>query len=134
MVKRQLLYKEWKQSELTFILVMLVAVFATPLSFLMEYSSFQDCLKTETVLMDTTTFTYNFKTDAFLSLSWVMGLFFAVIQLGFERNKGQMDFTLSLPFSRSSILSYKVFLRCRNHCKLFMLFHMPYHLFINIRS
>ncbi|MFB8735520.1 hypothetical protein ACEQPO_22600 [Bacillus sp. SL00103] len=33
MVKRQLLYKEWKQSELTFILVILVAVFTTPLSF-----------------------------------------------------------------------------------------------------
>ena len=110
MVKRQLLYKEWKQSELTFILVMLVAVFATPLSFLMEYSSFQDCLGNPDCLMDTTTFTYIFKTDAFLSLSWVMGIFFAVIQLGFERNKGQMDFTISLPFSRSSIFHTKFFL------------------------
>lgn len=75
MVKRQLLYKEWKQSELTFILVMLVAIFATPLSLLMEYSTFQDCLNNRDCLMDTTTFTYIFKTDAFLSLSWVMGIF-----------------------------------------------------------
>lgn len=110
MVKRQLLYKEWKQSELTFILVMLVAIFATPLSLLMEYSTFQDCLNNRDCLMDTTTFTYIFKTDAFLSLSWVMGIFFAVIQLGFERNKGQMDFTVSLPFSRSSIFHTKFFL------------------------
>ncbi|MGD6977583.1 ABC transporter ATP-binding protein [Bacillus altitudinis] len=110
MVKRQLLYKEWKQSELTFILVMLVAAFATPLSLLMDYSTFQDCLENRDCLMDTTTFTYIFKTDAFLSLSWVMGIFFAVIQLGFERSKGQMDFTVSLPFSRSSIFHTKFFL------------------------
>ncbi|KEP30533.1 ABC transporter permease subunit [Bacillus safensis] len=110
MVKRQLLYKEWKQSELTFILVMLVAVFATPLSLLMDYSTFQDCLKNPDCILDSTTFTYLFKKDAFLSLSWLMGIFFAVIQLGFERNKGQMDFTLSLPFSRSAIFHTKFFL------------------------
>lgn len=39
-----------------------------------------------------------------------MGIFFAVMQLGFERNKGQMDFTLSLPFSRSTIYHTKFFL------------------------
>ncbi|MFS3914548.1 ABC transporter permease subunit [Bacillus australimaris] len=110
MVKRQLLYKEWKQSELTFILVMLVAVFATPFLFLMEYSSFQTCLKDAECIVDSPRFSYYFNTDAFLSLSWLMGLFFAVIQLGFERNKGHMDFTLSLPFSRSTIYHTKFFL------------------------
>ncbi|MBG9910385.1 ABC transporter ATP-binding protein [Bacillus xiamenensis] len=110
MVKRQLLYKEWKQSELTFILVMLVATLATPFLFLMEYSSFETCLKDTTCIVDSPRFSYIFKTDAFLSLSWLMGLFFAVIQLGVERNKGQMDFTLSLPFSRSTIYHTKFFL------------------------
>ncbi|MEH7203525.1 ABC transporter permease subunit [Bacillus safensis] len=110
MVKRQLLYKEWKQSELTFILVMIVAALATPFLFLMEYSSFQTCLNDTECITDSPRFSYIFKTDVFLSLSWLMGLFFAVIQLGFERNKGQMDFTLSLPFSRSSIYHTKFFL------------------------
>lgn len=110
MVKRQLLYKEWKQSELTFILVILVAVFATPLSLFMGYSTFQDCLKSPSCISNTSTFTYMFNKDTFLSLSWVMGIFFAVMQLGFERNKGQIDFTLSLPFSRSSIFHSKFFL------------------------
>ncbi|UYO34911.1 ABC transporter permease [Bacillus zhangzhouensis] len=110
MVKWQLLYKEWKQSELTFILVMLVAVFATPFAFIMEYSSFQTCLNDTACITDSPRFSYSFKTDAFLVLSWFMGLFFAVIQLGFERNKGQMDFTLSLPFNRSTIYHTKFFL------------------------
>ncbi|WP_305960983.1 ABC transporter permease subunit [Bacillus safensis] len=110
MVKRQLLYKEWKQSELTFILVMIVAALATPFLFLMEYSSFQTCLNDTECITDSPRFSYIFKTDAFLSLSWLMGLFFAVIQLGFERNKGHMDFTLSLPFSRSAIYHTKFFL------------------------
>ncbi|RAU01163.1 ABC transporter ATP-binding protein [Bacillus pumilus] len=110
MVKRQLLYKEWKQSELTFILVMLVAVFATPFAFLMEYSSFQTCLKDAECIVDSPRFSYFFNTDVFLSLSWLMGVFFAVIQLGFERNKGHMDFTLSLPFNRSTIYHTKFFL------------------------
>ncbi|AZV53395.1 ABC transporter ATP-binding protein [Bacillus pumilus] len=110
MVKRQLLYKEWKQSELTFILVMLVAALATPFAFLMEYSSFQTCINDTVCITDSPRFSYIFKTDAFLSLSWLMGIFFAVIQLGFERNKGQMDFTLSLPFSRSTIYHTKFFL------------------------
>ncbi|MCY7481588.1 ABC transporter permease subunit [Bacillus safensis] len=110
MVKRQLLYKEWKQSELTFILVMLVAALATPFAFLMEYSSFQTCLNDTECITDAPRFSYIFKTDPFLSLSWLMGIFFAVMQLGFERNKGQMDFTLSLPFSRSTIYHTKFFL------------------------
>ncbi|MBR0614110.1 MULTISPECIES: ABC transporter permease subunit [Bacillus] len=110
MVKRQLLYKEWKQSELTFILVMLVAALATPFAFLMEYSSFQTCLNDTDCITDAPRFSYIFKTDPFLSLSWLMGIFFAVMQLGFERNKGQMDFTLSLPFSRSTIYHTKFFL------------------------
>lgn len=110
MVKRQLLYKEWKQSELTFILVMLVAALATPFAFLMEYSSFQTCINDTVCITDSPRFSYIFKTDVFLSLSWLMGIFFAVIQLGFERNKGQMDFTLSLPFSRSTIYHTKFFL------------------------
>lgn len=110
MVKRQLLYKEWKQSELTFILFILVAVIATPLSLFMGYSTFQDCLKSPVCISDTETFTYLLKSDTFLSLSWVMGIFFAVIQLGSERNKGHMDFTLSLPFSRSNIFHTKLFL------------------------
>ncbi|PRS77876.1 MULTISPECIES: ABC transporter ATP-binding protein [unclassified Bacillus (in: firmicutes)] len=110
MVKRQLLYKEWKQSELTFILVMLVAALATPLSLLMGYSSFQTCLKDPTCILDTSHFSYSFKKDAFLALSWLMGILFAIIQLGFERNKGQMDFTLALPFSRSTIYQTKFFL------------------------
>ncbi|MGX9292140.1 ABC transporter permease subunit [Bacillus sp. A015] len=110
MVKQQLLFKEWKQSELTFILVMLVAALATPFAFLMDYSSFQSCLKDTACIVDTPRFSYIFKTDTFLSLSWLMGIFFAVIQLGFERNKGQMDFTLSLPFSRSTIYHTKFFL------------------------
>ncbi|WP_226569142.1 ABC transporter permease [Bacillus stratosphericus] len=110
MVKRQLLYKEWKQSELTFILVVLVAVLATPFLVLMEYSSFQKCLNNIWCVVDTPRFSYNFMKDAFLSLSWLMGILFAVIQFGFERNKGQMDFTLSLPFSRSTIYHTKFFL------------------------
>ncbi|PRR93602.1 ABC transporter permease subunit [Bacillus sp. NMCN1] len=110
MVKRQLLYKEWKQSELTFILVMLVAVFATPLSFLMGYSSFQTCLNDPTCTTVDNYFYYNFSSDIFIALSWTMGLLFAIIQLGYERNKGQIDFTLSLPFSRSTIYHTKFFL------------------------
>ncbi|KEP26050.1 ABC transporter permease subunit [Bacillus zhangzhouensis] len=110
MVKRQLLYKEWKQSELTFILVMLVAVFATPLSFLMGYSSFQTCLNDPTCTTADNYFYYNFSSDIFIVLSWTMGLVFAIIQLGYERNKGQIDFTLSLPFSRSTIYHTKFFL------------------------
>ncbi|QRF31386.1 ABC-2 transporter permease [Bacillus safensis] len=110
MVKRQLLYKEWKQSELTFILVMLVAALATPFAFLMDYSSFQSCLNDTGCIVNSPRFSYFFNTDAFLSLSWLMGFFFAVIQLGFERNKGHMDFTLSLPFSRSAIYHTKFFL------------------------
>ncbi|MBU8655097.1 MULTISPECIES: ABC transporter permease subunit [Bacillus] len=110
MVKRQLLYKEWKQSELTFILVMLVAVFTTPLSFLLGYSSFQTCLNDPTCITVDNGFYYNFSSDIFIALSWTMGLFFAIIQLGYERNKGQIDFTLSLPFSRSTIFHTKFFL------------------------
>ncbi|KPN16026.1 ABC transporter ATP-binding protein [Bacillus australimaris] len=109
MVKRQLLYKEWKQSELTFILVMLVAVFATPLSLLMEYSSYQTCLKDE-MCTPAGEFYYSFHSDSFLSVSWIIGLFFALMILGIERNKGLMDFTLSLPFSRSSIYHSKFML------------------------
>lgn len=110
MVKRQLLFKEWKQSELTFILVMLVAVFATPLSFLMGYSSFHTCLNDPTCTTVDNYFYYDFGSDIFITFSWTMGLFFAIIQLGYERNKGQMDFTLSLPFSRSTIYHTKFFL------------------------
>ncbi|WP_342490861.1 ABC transporter ATP-binding protein [Bacillus sp. FSL R5-0422] len=110
MVKRQLLYKEWKQSELTFILVMLVAVFTTPLSFLLGYSSFQTCLNDPTCITVDNGFYYNFSSDIFIALSWTMGLVFAIIQLGYERNKGQIDFTLSLPFSRSTIFHTKFFL------------------------
>ncbi|OUZ06542.1 ABC transporter permease subunit [Bacillus pumilus] len=110
MVKRQLLYKEWKQSELTFILVMLVAVFTTPLSFLLGYSSFQTCVNDPTCTTVDHYFYYNFSSDIFIALSWTMGLFFAIIQLGYERNKGQIDFTLSLPFSRITIFHTKFFL------------------------
>ncbi|MES1036953.1 ABC transporter ATP-binding protein [Bacillus pumilus] len=110
MVKRQLLYKEWKQSELTFILVMLVAVFTTPLSFLLGYSSFQTCVNDPTCTTVDHYFYYNFSSDIFIALSWTMGLLFAIIQLGYERNKGQIDFTLSLPFSRSTIFHTKFFL------------------------
>ncbi|WP_144523061.1 ABC transporter permease subunit [Bacillus pumilus] len=110
MVKRQLLYKEWKQSELTFILVMLVAVFTTPLSFLLGYSSFQTCVNDPTCTTVDHYFYYNFSSDIFIALSWLMGLLFAILQLGYERNKGQIDFTLSLPFSRSTIFHTKFFL------------------------
>ncbi|MBC3698875.1 ABC transporter ATP-binding protein, partial [Bacillus pumilus] len=70
MVKRQLLYKEWKQSELTFILVMLVAVFTTPLSFLLGYSSFQTCVNDPTCTTVDHYFYYNFSSDIFIALSW----------------------------------------------------------------
>ncbi|MDM5299164.1 ABC transporter permease subunit [Bacillus pumilus] len=109
MVKRQLLFKEWKQSELTFILVILVAALATPFTMLMDYTSFQSCLK-DTSCIPVDDFYYNFHSDAFLSSSWIIGVLFALIQLGVERNKGLMDFTLSLPFSRSSIYHSKFML------------------------
>ncbi|MFS0654494.1 ABC transporter ATP-binding protein [Bacillus sp. 179-C3.3 HS] len=110
MVKRQLLYKEWKQSELTFILVMIIAALATPFTFLMEYSSFQSCLNDTTCTPAGDHFYYSFYVDTFLNSSWIIGLFFALMQLGIERNKGLMDFTLSLPFSRSSIYHSKFML------------------------
>ncbi|MGE6628793.1 ABC transporter permease subunit [Bacillus sp. NPDC077027] len=110
MVSRQLLFKEWKQMDLTFILVMIVGIFATPLSVLMDYSSFQTCLKDVTCETASSQFSLDFHTDTFISVSWSIGLLFAMMQLGMERNKGQLDFTLSLPFSRATIYNTKFFL------------------------
>lgn len=104
MVDRGLLFKEWKQHQTMLLMIIIINTFAYPLYLLSEYVGYRTCLRDNEAL----DVTCSFLLDAGpLQMFFVAGIILAIIQIGIERNKGIMDFTLGLPFNRKTIFRSK---------------------------
>ncbi|MDA7027305.1 ABC transporter permease [Bacillus sp. CLL-7-23] len=108
MVDRGLLYKEWKQHQVLFLIIFCFLLFIYPFSILNDYRFYLNDLyhypHEGRFIIDYAPSQY--------TLTWQIGLgiILAVVQIGMERSKGLLDFTLSLPYSRSQVFNTKFFL------------------------
>ncbi|MEH6973748.1 ABC transporter permease subunit [Bacillus sp. JJ675] len=108
MVDRGLLYKEWKQHQWLFLIVFAAIMLSEPLTILNGYLSYQGCLEDQKVFKDLQCeFIIEYPTGTFVQMFWVGGVILALSQLGFERSKGTLDFTLSLPYKRGTVFQTK---------------------------
>ncbi|MDA1477694.1 ABC transporter permease [Bacillus changyiensis] len=108
MVDRGLLYKEWKQHQILFLIIFCFLLFIHPFSLLNDYRAYLNELhyypNEARFIIDYAPYGY--------AITWQIGLgiILAVFQIGMERSKGLLDFTLSLPYSRSQVFNTKFFL------------------------
>ncbi|MGG3572675.1 hypothetical protein ABES25_20155 [Bacillus gobiensis] len=108
MVDRGLLFKEWKQHQAMLLIISIITVISYPLNILSEYAKYRVCLRNQS---DGFNMTCGFILDGTpLHMYFVAGIIIAIIQIGIERNKGIMDFTLGLPFTRKTIFRSKAFI------------------------
>ncbi|KXZ23216.1 ABC transporter permease [Bacillus nakamurai] len=108
MSDRGLFYKEWKQNHVTFVLISAVLVFLNPLSIINTYFKYQSCLSTQNQYPDyECKYTVDFSDMGLILLHLAPAVILAVIQLGIDRSKGVLEYTLSLPYSRSQVFHAK---------------------------
>ncbi|KAA6481638.1 ABC transporter permease [Bacillus swezeyi] len=104
MVDRGLLYKEWKQHQALFLVVFFLLFLSTPFSIINDYFSYQSCME---YYSNDCQFYFDYSLGGSLQFFWAPGVLLAIVQLGLERSKGVLDFTLSLPYSRSQVYHTK---------------------------
>ncbi|GIN66935.1 ABC transporter permease [Bacillus sonorensis] len=107
MVDRGLIYKEWKQHQALLLAIFFLLFLSTPLSIISEYFSYQGCLNNDNWNPRDCQFYLNYQSGGSLQFFWAPGVFLAVAQLGLERSRGLLDFTLSLPYSRGQVFHTK---------------------------
>ncbi|MDA1477693.1 ABC-2 transporter permease [Bacillus changyiensis] len=107
MIDRGLLFKEWKHNQALFITIFCLLLLITPASIIDQYHDYQH---TFYHFSDRARFVIDYTpTDSF---TWRIGIaiILAVVQLGVERSKGWLDFTLSLPYTRGQVFNTKFLL------------------------
>ncbi|MTH54489.1 ABC transporter permease subunit [Bacillus mangrovi] len=96
MVRKGLLLKELRQSGLMLGVTMLILTAYVPLSIMEDYSGYLDSNFPGP-------YTYDLSQQVFLGFLMMLTAFLAIGFIGSERQRGSMEFTLSLPYSRSTI-------------------------------
>ncbi|QII50298.1 permease [Bacillus paralicheniformis] len=110
MVDRGLLYKEWKQHFWMFLIVFAAVMLSEPFSILNDYFQYQGCLAELKKFPDMECVLYkNYEIGGAIKMFWVGGVALALSQIGFERSRGTLDFTLGLPYRRGIIFNTKYF-------------------------
>ncbi|MEC1346556.1 permease [Bacillus haynesii] len=110
MVDRGLLYKEWKQHFWIFLVVFAAVMLSEPLSILNDYFQYQGCLADQKKFPDLECVFYkDYEMSGTMKMFWVGGVALALSQIGFERSRGTIDFTLGLPYKRGIIFNTKYF-------------------------
>ncbi|ADP33524.1 ABC transporter permease YtrD [Bacillus atrophaeus] len=104
-----LLYKEWKQNKALIVITILISILGNPLSILNMYLTYQGCVTGKEIWVGPCVFSVDYLNGTFISLFWIWGVVLAVSQLGIERSKVIMDFTLSLPYTRGQLFNAKFF-------------------------
>ncbi|MDA7027304.1 ABC transporter permease [Bacillus sp. CLL-7-23] len=109
MIDRGLLYKEWKQDQSLFITIFCLLFLITPASIIDQYNDYQNILHN---FSDRAHFVIDYTPTGSVSFTWRIGIaiILAVYQLGVERSRGWLDFTLSLPYTRGQVFNTKFFL------------------------
>ncbi|MCD7032670.1 ABC transporter permease [Metabacillus sp. GX 13764] len=98
-----LIYKEWQQSKLAYVLLWLFVSLQVPLLIWSAYSNYLETLKHNKHAV----FQLDFENHLSLGFTILFPFFLALSQLGLERSRGTMDFTLALPFSRRRLFLTK---------------------------
>ncbi|MEK3807567.1 hypothetical protein MHB63_13685 [Bacillus sp. FSL H8-0547] len=106
MVVRALFLKEFRQIRVLLVLFFILNAFFLPYRIWSEYTGHQNMLK-EYPEMSSASFVYPLGDDLLLILSSVFLFFIAIAQMGTERARGTMDYTLGLPFKRTEIYLVK---------------------------
>ncbi|MFN2747554.1 MULTISPECIES: ABC transporter permease [unclassified Bacillus (in: firmicutes)] len=106
MVDRGLFYKEWKQHQAVLLVIFLLFFLSTPISIISEYFTYQGCLSDHFYPKDCR-FYLDYQTGGSLQFFWAPAVLLAIVQVGLERSKGLLDFTLSLPYSRGQVFNTK---------------------------
>lgn len=106
MVGGGLFEKEFKQVRSLCIFLFLFNSFALPFTVWSEYSSRMEYLK-KYPDSNLEPFVFQFDGGPLLLISSMFLFFIAINQMGTERARGMMDFTLSLPYKRSKIFLVK---------------------------
>ncbi|MFC0274939.1 ABC transporter permease subunit [Metabacillus herbersteinensis] len=102
MVARELIVKELKQVKLQLILTSLIIGFFAPIGFWVDYMNY---LRYEP--SSSPGFVYSFDSSPYVFGFVLLVVTLAVTQMGFEKSRGTIDFTLGLPASRGSIFFTK---------------------------
>ncbi|KXZ23215.1 ABC transporter permease [Bacillus nakamurai] len=108
MIDRGLLYKEWKQNQIVLILIACYLAFSNVLYILSMYLTYKGCLNNP--LRNGCIFNIDYLSITFASFNWIPAIMIAVFQLGVERNKGSLEFTIGLPYSRGQVYCTKLML------------------------
>ncbi|NPC93808.1 ABC transporter permease [Bacillus sp. WMMC1349] len=108
MVDRGLLYKEWKQHQILYLIIFCFLLFIHPFSILNDYRVYLNDLNH---YPHEGRFIIDYAPSQY-AITWQIGLciLLTVVQIGVERSKGLLDFTLSLPYSRSQVFNTKFLL------------------------
>ena len=110
MVDRGLLYKEWKQHFWIFLVVFAAVMLSEPFSILNDYFQYQGCLAEQKKFPDIECVLYkDYEISGVMRMFWIGGVALALSQIGFERSRGTLDFTLGLPYRRGIIFNTKYF-------------------------
>ncbi|MGF7532186.1 ABC transporter permease YtrD [Bacillus mexicanus] len=102
-----LLFKEWRQNKVAFVITILVFILGNPLSIINMYLIYQGCVTGKENWVSPCVFSVDYLNGTFISFFWMLGVVLAVSQLGIERSKSLFDFTLSLPYTRGQIFNAK---------------------------
>ncbi|MEC1263107.1 permease [Bacillus swezeyi] len=110
MVDRGLLYQEWKQHFWIILVVFAAVMLSEPLSILNDYFQYQSCLADQKKFPDLECDFYrDYGMSGVMRMFWVGGIALALSQIGFERSRGTLEFTLGLPYKRGLIFNTKYF-------------------------
>ncbi|GIN75583.1 MULTISPECIES: ABC transporter permease subunit [Bacillus] len=110
MVDRGLLYKEWKQHFWIFLVVFAAVMLSEPFSILNDYFQYQGCLAEQKKFPDIECVLYkDYEISGVMRMFWIGGVALALSQIGFERSRGTLEFTLGLPYKRGVIFNTKYF-------------------------
>ncbi|NPC93807.1 ABC transporter permease [Bacillus sp. WMMC1349] len=109
MIDRGLLYKEWKHHQSLFMTIFCVLFLITPASIIDQYNDYQNILHN---FSDRARFVIDYTPTGSILSTWRIGIaiILAIFQLGVERSRGWLDFTLSLPYTRSQVFNTKFLL------------------------
>ncbi|MEC0534557.1 ABC transporter permease [Bacillus spizizenii] len=102
-----LFYKEWRQNKALLTMIFLIFMLSNPFTILNTYISYQGCVAHQNEWVGTCVFSINYLNGTSISMFWIWGVVLAVSQLGIERSKGLLDFTLSLPYTRDQVFNAK---------------------------
>lgn len=102
MVAKELIVKEVKQVKVQLILTSLIIAFFVPIGFWVDYMNY---VRDES--SSSASFVFNFDSSGSVFMFALLVISLALTQMGYEKSRGTIDFTLGLPFSRGSIFFTK---------------------------